>query len=227
MITSCPHCQTPLNFSDVQKSKLEKALKELLPGKKLNIKCPACKEAIVLGSAAQSGPAASAPAPPGAPDVSWLKDGKFEVEDKMEDVPRALILHPDMKAAKALKTSMETVGYQVMTAATVAEAMEKIYFFNFSCIVLHERFHSNSLEESEFHAYMRRMPMNRRRYIFYILIGQNLQTLYDMQALAMSANLVVAEKDLPHMDVILRKSIPDYEDLFGPLLEELSAYGKK
>ena len=84
-----------------------------------------------------------------------------------------------------------------------------------------------TLARSVFHAHMRLLPMERRRYIFYILIGSDFHTLYDLEALALSANLVVNSDDLAHLDVILRKAIPAYEELFGPILEELNAYGKR
>jgi len=42
-----------------------------------------------------------------------------------------------------------------------------------------------------------------------------------------SANLIIKEEDLQHFDLILRKSLPTYEELFGPFLEELGAYGKR
>jgi hypothetical protein len=69
--------------------------------------------------------------------------------------------------------------------------------------------------------------MDRRRYIFYILIGEQFHTLYNLEALAFSANLTVNTADLRHLDIVLRKSIPAYEELFGPMLEELGVYGKR
>jgi hypothetical protein len=74
---------------------------------------------------------------------------------------------------------------------------------------------------------MRKLPMDRRRYIFYILIAEQFHTLYNLEALAYSANLTVNTADLHHLDVVLRKSIPTYEELFGPMLEELGVYGKR
>jgi len=38
---------------------------------------------------------------------------------------------------------------------------------------------------------------------------------------------VVNERDLDHLDVIVRKGLADYEDLFGPYLAALQEYGKK
>jgi hypothetical protein len=73
---------------------------------------------------------------------------------------------------------------------------------------------------------MRKMPMSRRRMIYYILMGPDFISLYDIQALANSANLVIADKDMKDFQPILHKAIPYYEQLFGPLLEELTSYGK-
>ncbi len=69
--------------------------------------------------------------------------------------------------------------------------------------------------------------MSRRREIFYTLIGPNFHTLYDLQALALSCNLVLNENDLPYLETVLRKAIPDFEHLFAPLLEALRTYGHK
>lgn len=55
-----------------------------------------------------------------------------------------------------------------------------------------------------------------------MLIGPDLQTLYDLEALTLSANLVINEKDLGDINKILRKGIHDYENLFHPFLEAMS-----
>ena len=64
----------------------------------------------------------------------------------------------------------------------------------------------------------------RRRLIYYVLIGAELRTCYDMEALALSANAVVNERDLPYLEVILKRGFLDYEKLFGPMLEVLGEY---
>ncbi len=68
--------------------------------------------------------------------------------------------------------------------------------------------------------------MSRRRYIFYVLIGEEFDTLYDLQALAYSANLVINDADIPYVGTVLKKAIPEFEALFGPLMEELRVIGK-
>ncbi len=228
MINNCPHCRVALKFSEAQLAKLNKAMRDLGPGKKLTIKCPQCKQGIHLSVGQKIGDVPSGTiVPPAPPDLDWLKTGRFEDEEKVEDVPMSLVLHADPTAREKVKAAMESVGYRVVTAEKVEEAIEQMRFISFACIAFHTDFEPGGLETSEFHAYMRQMSMERRRYIFYILIGPQLHSLYDLEALAYSANLVVAEHDLGHFDLILRKAIPDYEELFGAILEELGAYGKR
>lgn len=228
MISSCPHCRLALKFNEAQLTKLQQALNALEAGKRLTIKCPQCKKAIRLdagGTAESTSTGAITPPPP--PNLDWLKAGRLEEEEKVADVPMALILHPDPEAMEKVKGAMESVGYRVLTADSVEEAIEQMRFFSFACVVFHADFEPGGLDNSTFHNYMRKMAMERRRYIFYILFGSKFHSLYDLEAFAYSANLVVSEQDLKHFDMILRKAIPAYEELFGPILEGLNAYGKR
>ena len=227
MLTHCPSCQQKLPFTSEQISRLEHALAQLAPGKLLTMKCPLCRTALSLeksGLPPQKTDCRVQPPPP--PNLDWLQAGLFKGEEKVEDVPMALLLHQADEQRQRIGEALEAVGYQVFMADTVAEAMERMRFVNFSCIAFQEKLETN-LEQSSFHTHMRKLPMDRRRYIFYILIGAHFHTLYNLEALAYSANLTVNTADLNHLDIVLRKSIPAYEELFGPMLEELNVYGKR
>ena len=228
MINACPHCKSALKLGDAQLAKLQAALAALEAGKKLTIKCPSCQKPIMLDSSGSTGagPAKHAVAPPAPPDLGWLKEGKIVEEDKAEDIPMALLLFPEGKQQELVRDAIESVGYQVVVADGVQEAQERMRFVNFACIILHSRFEGPNLEKSTFHNYLREMTMSRRRYLFYILIGPEFSTLYNLQALAYSANLVVNEKDLLHLGIALRRAIPLYEELFGAYMEELSSAGR-
>lgn len=226
MISRCPHCQLHIQFSQPQTEKLNQALAALEPGKLLAMKCPHCQQTIKLDKSGMSEQENLALEPPPPPSLDWLKAGKFQAEEKVEDVPMALLLHKPSVQRDQIQKSIEEVGYQVVTAESVSDAIQRMRFVNFASVIFHSPFET-SLDQSTFHTYMREMAMERRRYIFYILIGPDLRTLYDLEALACSANLVINEADLQYLNILLRKAIPEYEELFGPILEELSAYGRR
>ncbi len=237
MINNCPHCKKSLQLSGSHKDKIQKALDNLQSGKRLTIKCPHCKQGISLenkqsqeiGGNAATG-MGSPPSigsglnPPPPPDLEWLKNDDFKEEDNEEDIPLALVLYPGTKNRERVVESLETVGYRVICDENVNEAVERMNYINFACIVLHSDFERKGIDESSFHEYMRNMTMMKRRYIFYILIGPVFHTLYNMEALSSSANLVVNDQDLQYLDVILRQSIPAHETLFGAIMEEVASF---
>ena len=249
MIGNCPHCQGALKFNAAQLAKIEQALKALKPGQRLPLKCPHCTKPMNLDAAGNAegaakpaaAPEAAAPPkapepaaevvkPPPPPNMDWLKSQKNEgiqFEEHSRDVPMALVLHGDDNMRHLIVSSMEALGYQASSVDTPEAAIHETLSSSYACVIYHTGFEPGGLKNSTFHQHMRKMLMSRRRYIFYILIGPEFISLYDMQALANSANLVVAEKDMKDFQPILHKAIPYYEQLFGPLLEELAAFGKK
>lgn len=226
MMNQCPHCQGNIRFNPDQQGKLEQALANLEPGKLLTLKCPHCQQSIKIDKDGQSASPNNGVQPPGPPNLDWLTSGVFQGEEKVEDVPMALILYQPSAFCDTICSAVESVGYQVIRAETSEEAIERMRFVNFACVVYQTDL-EGSIEQSPFHRYLCKMSMERRRYIFYILVGPAFHTLYNLEAMAHSANLTVNLNDIKHLDVILHKTIPDYEELFGPMMEELGAYGKR
>lgn len=236
MRVSCPHCGKQLKIGE----KMQQSLNALAPGQKVRVKCVQCEKPFPIDAAMGEAPTPQAGAvrgpvgqprahkvrPPAPPDISWLKEGIFEETEVVEEVPRALVLMRDNDGRSAVVRDLEKLSYRVEVAETPDEGMGKMQFVNYATVILHCQFEDKDLDASVFHQFMKTMNMAKRRYIFYVLVGENLQTLYDLQALAYSANLVVNDADVSHFSLLLRKSIPEYETLFGPLMEELRIAGK-
>jgi CheY-like chemotaxis protein len=226
MNITCKNCSKKITLSN----KIQKGVKRLVPGRTLRLPCPNCKEAIVLSSNNLSPdadyPDTSSIKPPSPPDITWLKEGAFEEEEVVEDIPQALILIKTGIKRENISKSIESIGYQASFAETSQEAIEKMQFVNFASVILHSDFEAGDMEQSSFHQFMRDMHMSKRRFIFYILVGMEFATLYDLEALANSANLVVNDREIPELLTILRKAIPSYEELFGSLMAEISAYSR-
>ena len=207
-------------------AKIEKSLRKLPSGQKLRLKCSQCGESIVLGREILPGGGATRVKPPEPPDTSWLADGDYEEESVVSDIPQAMVLVQDEKTEEQVVGALTGLGYRAETVDNVADAIEKMQFFEYSSIVMQASFDGKDLDENSFHELMSSMSMSRRRYIFYVLLGPQFKTFYNLQALACSANLVVNDKDTAHFGVILRKAIPEYEELFGPFMEELKVQGR-
>jgi len=162
--------------------------------------------------------------PPSPPDIKWLKEGFFEEDEVVEDVPQCLILMKPSSERDKVTKAVEKLGYQASFAKSGDDAIEKMQFVNYASVILHSGFEAGDLENSPFHQFMCKLSMQKRRYIFYILIGLEFSTLYDLEALTYSANLVVNDGEISDLLTILRKAVPRYEDLFGGLMAEISAY---
>ena len=237
MKISCHSCGKQLKLSE----NMVENISNLGPGKTVRIKCPACAEPIILDETAVAGGATAqrdgAPPkkpnlrsdvvkPPSPPDISWLEEGEFDDEQVIEDIPLALVLMDDPEQKSAIIEAIESIGYKTEIVENSSDAMEKMQFVEYSAVVLHSTYEGKNLAESPFHKFMCDMAMTRRRFIFYTLIGPEFSTLYNLQALVNSANLVVNDSEIGYFNVILRKAIPEYEELFGPITEELRIHGK-
>ena len=162
-------------------------------------------------------------APPPPPPLDWLATGELDETGRVEDVPMALLLHPEDADRDDIEEVLQNLGYQIVTGTDADEALRRMRFTQFACIVYQADMHGG-LDASPFHAYMRAMNMAQRRRIFYILVGDELNTLYDLEALALSANLTVNTEELPSLPLILRKAFQNHEDLFGPFVEEMGKH---
>ena len=220
----CNSCGT----SHKSNAKIEKSLEQLKPGQKIRLKCRQCGEAMAVGREDLYAQAADPNAlqPPDPPDTDWLKEGLFDDEEVVSDIPQALVLMKQGQGREQVASSLVGLGYRVDEVEDSDEAVKKLQFINYSCVVLHDGVAAGGIENSPFHRFVCTMEMSRRRYILYVVIGDAMKTFYDMQALASSANLVVNDVDIPHFGVILRKAIPEYEALFGPYMDELKIQGK-
>jgi len=235
MITQCPNCEKTLNFSEAQLTKINGALSTLGGGTTLKIKCPMCKDSIELqpdGTLAdwRQMPAAASgggkgPEPPTPPDIDWLTQGIFEKDETIKDIPKVLVLIDPGPVREKVVGSMVESFFQPVAVDTVAEALEQMRVIQFDAVILHTRFAGGKFRKSEFHEYMKKMAMVRRRYIFYILVGPELNTLYSLEALANSANLTINENEVDHLKNIYKRGKTEYDQLFGPYINVLKGKG--
>jgi hypothetical protein len=235
MITNCPNCNKPLNFNENQEAKIKSALAALSTGT-LKLKCPHCKVPMELlsdGSLADwRQKAAKAvtgqrklPDPPKPPDINWLTKTTYQDDEKITDIPKVLVVIEPGPVRDGVVGAMIESFFQPVTVESVEEAIDQMQLVQFDSIILHSRFKGEDFKYSKIHEILKKLPMTRRRYIFYVLIGPEFHTLYTLEALSYSANMVINEKDVDYIKNIYKKGKADSEELFGTYISILKEQG--
>ncbi|MDH5525408.1 MAG: zinc-ribbon domain-containing protein [Desulfobulbaceae bacterium] len=225
---ACPKCKQPIEFNKdaTVVSVAAAVLKDVLYSDHVGRE-DATALGIVEAYQKAPKPARLPPEAPKPPDTDWLDSGVYAEKEIIEDVPRVMVLSADEEIKTQVTMAFGEQGFQPVYVQSAEQAIDKMQFGSFDAIVLHSRFEGGNIDDSTFHQHMRQMFMAKRRYIFYTLIGPEFRTLYDLEALANSANLVVNDKDVGHLGVILKKGMSEYDDLFGPYIDALKHYGVK
>ncbi len=227
MISKCPHCQHA--FTAGHQKKIEEAYAALPMGKSLKFSCPTCQMAVEVTASLQQSTAGAENKgdKPQPPSLNWLKTGTIADKEVLDEFSLVMILLPnDHPARTTVATVFEGLGYKPIFPDGAVDAINRMRFTEFAAVVLHSQY-EGMLADSTFHKHMSELPMQKRRYIYYVLIGPEFHTLYNLEALHNSSNLVVNDNELPDLPIILKKSFRDYDDLFGPFLAALRSEGKR
>ena len=234
MISQCPHCNQALKFSQPQMEKFKQALTRLPEGRNLKFGCPRCRTPIEVnkdGGLAEKAKvphnqAAQPVSPPEAPDIAWLASDVEEEEALVDDVPTAMILINDPAVRRQVSDVLEERNLQVHWPENVDDAISGQRFKTFDVVVYSAEYEDGPADTHDFHKFMAGMSMKRRRNIFYVLVGSEFRTLYDLEALTLSANLVVNTRELSYFAKVFQKGVKGYESLLGPYISMLKQYGK-
>jgi len=240
MISQCPHCSAMLRFSEAHSQKLSQALGALGPDRTLKFACPKCKFSIELNKEGDV-PGSTKPAkkepekkgavgvpviPPQAPDIAWLRSGEIKESDVLDDVPTAMVLIQDTSIREKVSQDLGENQYQIYIPKSIDQAINSMRFKEYAVVVFFSEYDGKPLDKQDFHAFMMQMSMAKRRNIYYILVGDSLHTLFDLEALTLSANLVVNVSETDHFSMLLKKGLKDYELLFAPYTGTLKLHGK-
>ncbi len=228
MSIGCPHCKQSIAIKkeeDLQGNAFD-AFPDLMADLAGDEPDQKADEPVVETSYEKQDALDSTLTPPGPPDISWLKTGDLGELLHTQELSLALVLLPAGEDKEKVSQAFVDLGYRVESAESAHEAIEKMKFVTFSAIVLHVDFEGGTLEKSQCHDYIKWLPMSKRRSLYYVVIGPDFHTSYDLAALSVSANMVINGRDIRHISRILRKGFRDYDSLFGPFLSALEAHGK-
>jgi len=121
---------------------------------------------------------------------------------------------------------LEEKEFKLQYAKSPEHAVHKMKFTQFHFVVLEDTFGGGPLSENPLYQNLLEMPMEIRRNIFIALVGSKYKTLSNMEAFAMSVNLVVNDKDLSKLSDVLKKSIKDHDMFYKIFKETMQTLGK-
>ena len=103
------------------------------------------------------------------------------------------------------------LGCKVYPAKNPEDALAKLQFHSFPVVILEEGYSMPIMQ------LMACLPMAIRRNIFYVMIGQNLETGNAMQGFVLSANYVISFNDLNKFGQIFQSSLFNNNRFYRPM----------
>jgi predicted Zn finger-like uncharacterized protein len=218
----CPQCSARIQIDDAK-----------VPDRPFKVKCPKCQAVMTLpgrgaeapgaetpiaggGPAAASGPAAAAPPPPyEPPPPSPEAIARRERAESSENDALVALSGP---VAAPLQQALAHLGFNVDAVDDVEEGVrlleQGVYEVAVTARTPPEPGKPETLAQR-----MLRLPLDARRRVFVILVGDEFRTADGTQAWAAQADLVVNSADAGRCEHLIRATMAERKRLYQPLVD--------
>lgn len=210
MDVTCDSCGAAFKIPD----------EKLPPNQVVSITCPKCKGKIKVDTRKSDKDIVSS-------EIEELEQDSSPLELFEEGTRLALVLNGDDKQVNDISSVLEELKYKPIVAPSAQDAMGKLRLHHFALIILSDGFDGQNLEGSPVTHYLNHLSMSVRRKIFLVLLSDKFNTMDNMMAFMLSANLVINLADLSKLRLILNKAIPDHEKFYKIFMDTLKEAGKE
>jgi len=160
-----------------------------------------------------------------------MTEGGYDASEKPfdfleEEGLTAMVCENDPESVKKIREVLEIMEYSVTVPASVRDALKKMKYHVYDLILVNESFDGSDPDANGILIYLERQNMSIRRNIFVGLITKQFATRDNMAAFLKSVNITINQKDVPHIDRILKNAINDNELFFTVLKESMKKLGK-
>ena len=207
MQAQCPLCSTRVQIDDTK-----------VPDRPFKVRCPKCQAVMTL-----PGRGADSPAAPEAEPPSWEPPPPPPPEavarrERAEGNANDALIALAGPAAAGLREALERLKFHVDSVDDVEEGArlleQGVYEVAVTARTPPEPGKPESLAQR-----MLRMPLDTRRRVFVILVGQEFRTADGTQAWAAQADLVVNTADAGRCEHLIRSTMTERKRLYQPLLD--------
>jgi len=210
MDVTCDSCGAAFKIPD----------EKLPPNQVVSITCPKCKGKIKVDTRKSDKDIVSS-------EIEELEQDSSPLEFFEEGTRLALVLNGDDKQVNDISSVLEELSYKSIVAPSIQDAMGKLRLHHFDLIILSDGFDGQNLEGNPATHYLNHLSMSVRRKIFLVLLSDKFNTMDNMMAFMLSANLVINTADLSKLRLILNKAIPDHEKFYKIFMDTLKEAGKE
>ena len=210
MDVTCDSCGAAFKIPD----------EKLPPNQVVSITCPKCKGKIKVDTRKSDKDIVSS-------EIGELEQDSSPLDLFEEGTRLALVLNGDDKQVNDISSVLEELSYKSIVAPSTQDAMGKLRLHHFDLIILSDGFDGQNLEGSPVTHYLNHLSMSVRRKIFLVLLSDKFNTMDNMMAFMLSANLVINSADLSKLRLILNKAIPDHEKFYKIFMDTLKEAGKE
>jgi predicted Zn finger-like uncharacterized protein len=214
MEISCNNCKGRFNIP----------AEKLPEGKVASIRCPKCKNKIVI-DLTNEGPVSSEREPPpprtqGFDFDEGMDDNEYNPDERPfdfleEEGKTAIICEKDPTIVKAITTVLDIMEYSVTVAESMRDALRKMKYHTYDMVLINETFDAPDPESNGILIYMERLQMDVRRNIFVGLLTRRYATMDNMAAFLKSVNITINLGDIDKIDRILGRGISEFEMFYA------------
>jgi predicted Zn finger-like uncharacterized protein len=210
----CPQCAARIQIDDAK-----------VPGKPFKVRCPKCQHVMTLPgrdqpSAEAAEPPKPPPAPPPAPEGSepLLSEAALARAERAASGERDAIIALVGPAAEPVQRALERLGFHVDVVEDIEEGARLLEQGVYEVAVT-SRAGAEPGRPETLAQRMLRMPLDTRRRVFAILVGDEFRTGDGTQAWAAQADLVLHPNDTARAEHLIRATMTERKRLYQPLVD--------
>lgn len=213
----CPQCKSKFRIATEKLTAIQKESGSL--------RCPKCRGTIPLGNSPSESAAQEAPEAGGAgADPYDASDRPFDYLE--EGIETALVCEHDLEVKNAVCRHLEGLGYHVVEAASVRNALKYMRYHVYDLVAVNEAFEATGAASNHVLQYLNQLPMSIRRNIFVVLLGRQFRTMDNMLAFNRSVNLTLNVKDVDDLSKILKTALREHAGFYHVFKETLLSTGR-
>jgi predicted Zn finger-like uncharacterized protein len=207
----CPQCSTRIQIDDAK-----------VPDRPYKVRCPRCQHVMTLPGRGQAPVEAEATgaAPPPAPEAPppMLSQAALERAERAAAGERDAIVALVGPAAEPLQKALEHLGFHVDVVEDIEEGARLLEQGVYEVAVT-SRSTAEPGRPETLAQRMLRMPLDTRRRVFVVLVGEEFRSGDGTQAWAVQADLVLHPSDITRAEHLVRATMTERKRLYQPLVD--------